>query len=63
MRQFPEIGESFRGFIEKQKIFFVGTAGTDSDLSPQRRGGREEGVLRRDFLSLRRKVAKLRGDR
>jgi len=54
MRQFPEIGESFRGFIEKQKIFFVGTAGTDSDLSPQRRGGREEGVLRRDFLSLRR---------
>jgi hypothetical protein len=26
MRQFPEISETFRGFIEKQKIFFVGTA-------------------------------------
>ena len=26
MRQFPEISESFRGFIEKQRVFFVGTA-------------------------------------
>ena len=36
MRQFPEISESFRGFIEKQKIFFVGTAGPDSNISPPR---------------------------
>ena len=42
MRQFSEITENFRGFIEKQRVFFVGTAGPDSDLSPRRhreRGG------------------------
>ena len=41
MRQFPEISETFRGFIEKQKIFFVGIAGLDSDLSPRRHRERE----------------------
>ena len=33
MRQFPEINESFRGFIEKQKIFFVGTAAPDGRVN------------------------------
>jgi hypothetical protein len=41
MRQFQEITEGFRGFIEKQKVFFVGTAGLDSGISPPRR--RERG--------------------
>jgi hypothetical protein len=33
MRQFPEITEHFRGFIEKQKIFFVGTAAPDGRVN------------------------------
>jgi hypothetical protein len=33
MRQFPEISESFRGFIEKQKVFFVGTAAPDGRVN------------------------------
>lgn len=33
MRQFPEITESFRGFIEKQRVFFVGTAAPDGRVN------------------------------
>lgn len=33
MRQFPEITESFRRFIEKQRIFFVGTAAPDGRVN------------------------------
>jgi len=33
MRQFPEIGESFRGFIGKQRIFFVATAARDGRVN------------------------------
>jgi hypothetical protein len=37
MRQFQEITEGFRGFIEKQKVFFVGTAAPDGrvNISPK----------------------------
>jgi hypothetical protein len=33
MRQFPEITDDFRHFIEKQKIFFVGTAARDGRVN------------------------------
>ena len=33
MRQFPEITESFRGFIGKQRIFFVATAARDGRVN------------------------------
>jgi len=33
MPQFSEITERFRGFIEQQKIFFVGTAAPDGRVN------------------------------
>ena len=51
MRQFPDISESFRGFIEKQKIFFVGAAGPD--WISHRRGAEdaEESLAKRFSLA------------
>jgi hypothetical protein len=51
MRQFPEISESFREFIEKQKIFFVGAAGPD--WISHRRGAEdaEESLAKRFSLA------------
>jgi hypothetical protein len=45
MRQFPEISESFRGFIEKQGIFFVGAAGPDWISHRRDAEGAEERVF------------------